>query len=140
MVHIWELNIEYKSEVNYHPNLMERNAYQQKMKHTKKNNDNHIWMAFSTCVIQTNTVIVELRSFVRKKCYVKWRMKVPSKKSEESRIICIIHVASEYSQHVCRLLHKLQLQILWTGLCGLSHDVPLTICVCIYFKDHQSLH
>jgi hypothetical protein len=36
MVHTWELNIEYKSGVNYHLEPMERNAYQQKMKHKKK--------------------------------------------------------------------------------------------------------
>jgi len=49
---------------------------------------------------------------------------------------CIIHSASEYNQHVCRVLHKSQLQILWTCFYALLHDVPLTISVCTYFKDH----
>jgi len=33
-------------------------------------------------------------------------MNILYKKFEESRIICIIHSASEYNQHVCILLHK----------------------------------
>lgn len=66
--------------------------------------DNHIWMAFSTCVIQTNTVIFLIMWFCKKK--LKRKMSILSTKFEDSRIIFILHSASEWNQHVCQLLHK----------------------------------
>ena len=90
------------------------NAYQK--------NDNHILRAFSTCVIQTNTVVIELCSFVRKKVNWKerWIYCIKNLNNLESYVsftvllnttnmyvdYCTNH-SYKFSGHVCMVFHMM---------------------------------